>query len=154
MVRHSWQFADLRRLVRALVRLARRRTAHPESTQFASAFQPGEGYLIAAFPLKLVRSAEVPGIGTGEARWIAGIWNGGELPRIPTKKRKRNLYMSAQTLQIKGDWNIMKGKLKKAYGELTDDDLTYVRGHEDELVGRLQKRLGKTAEQVRAMLQK
>jgi uncharacterized protein YjbJ (UPF0337 family) len=54
-----------------------------------------------------------------------------------------------EKLQMKGSWNEMKGKLKQKYGELTDDDLTYSEGKEDELYGRLQKRLGKTKEEVR-----
>ena len=45
-------------------------------------------------------------------------------------------------LQIKGNWNEVKGKLKQQYAKLTDDDLTYVEGKEDELLGRIQKRLG------------
>lgn len=45
-------------------------------------------------------------------------------------------------LQIKGNWKEKKGKLKKKYGELTDDDLQYTEGKSEELVGRLQKRLG------------
>ena len=52
------------------------------------------------------------------------------------------------TLQIKGNWNIAKGKLKQKYAELTDNDLAYVHGKEDELVGRLQKRTGKTREEI------
>jgi len=51
-------------------------------------------------------------------------------------------------LQIKGSWNEMKGKLKQKYANLTNDDLTYVEGKEDELYGRLQKSLGKTKEQI------
>jgi uncharacterized protein YjbJ (UPF0337 family) len=47
-------------------------------------------------------------------------------------------------LQIKGNWNVIKGKLKQVYGELTDDDLAYSEGYEDQLVGRLQQKLGKT----------
>lgn len=53
------------------------------------------------------------------------------------------------TLQMKGTWNEVKGKLKQKYGELTDDDLTFEEGKEDELLGRLQKRLGKSKEEVR-----
>lgn len=52
-------------------------------------------------------------------------------------------------LQIKGSWNEIKGKLKQKYGELTDDDLTFAEGKEDEFLGRLQQRLGKTKEEVR-----
>ena len=52
-------------------------------------------------------------------------------------------------LSIKGNWNELKGKLKQKYGNLTDDDLTFAEGKEDELLGRLQKRLGKSKEDVR-----
>lgn len=52
-------------------------------------------------------------------------------------------------LQIKGAWNQVKGKLKQKYGQLTDDDLTFAEGKEDELYGRLQKRLGKTREEIK-----
>jgi uncharacterized protein YjbJ (UPF0337 family) len=51
-------------------------------------------------------------------------------------------------LEIKGNWNQLKGKLKEEYGELTDDDLTYTEGKEDQLVGRLQKKLGKSRDEV------
>lgn len=51
-------------------------------------------------------------------------------------------------LEIKGNWNEVKGKLKQQYGQLTDDDLTYVEGKEDELLGRLQKKTGKSKDQL------
>ncbi len=51
-------------------------------------------------------------------------------------------------LKIKGNWNELKGKLKQKYSDLTDDDLTYVEGKEDELIGRVQKKIGKTKEEV------
>ncbi len=51
-------------------------------------------------------------------------------------------------LEIKGNWNIAKGKLKQKWGELTDDDLDYVEGQQEELLGRIQKRTGKTREEV------
>ena len=47
-------------------------------------------------------------------------------------------------LQLKGSWNELKGKLKQKYGQLTDQDLMFAEGEEDELLGRLQKRLGRT----------
>ena len=56
-------------------------------------------------------------------------------------------------LQIKGNWNEIKGKLKQKYGELTDDDLTFAEGKEDELLGRLQQRLGKSKEEVRRAIE-
>ena len=49
----------------------------------------------------------------------------------------------------KGKWNETKGKLKQKYGQLTDDDLTFEEGKEDELLGRLQKKLGETKEKIR-----
>jgi len=56
-------------------------------------------------------------------------------------------------LQFKGGWNEVKGKLKQKYGQLTDDDLTFAEGKDDELLGRLQKRLGRTKEQIREELE-
>jgi uncharacterized protein YjbJ (UPF0337 family) len=56
-------------------------------------------------------------------------------------------------LQFKGSWNEVKGKLKQKYAQLTDDDLTYAEGKDDELIGRLQKKLGKSADEVRKVLE-
>jgi uncharacterized protein YjbJ (UPF0337 family) len=50
--------------------------------------------------------------------------------------------------QFKGAWNETKGKLKKEFAQLTDNDLMYEEGREDELIGRLQKKLGKTREEI------
>ena len=52
------------------------------------------------------------------------------------------------TLEIKGDWNITKGKLKQKWAKLTDNDLRYADGQEEELIGRLQKLTGETREAV------
>lgn len=57
------------------------------------------------------------------------------------------------TLQIKGSWNIAKGKLKQKFAELTDDDLRYAEGKENELIGRIQKRTGKTKEEVERVVE-
>ena len=62
--------------------------------------------------------------------------------------------MNATQLNLKGNWNVVKGKLKQTYGDLTDDDLTYVEGQENELVGRIQKRIGSTADDVHRLLEK
>ena len=56
-------------------------------------------------------------------------------------------------LQIRGNWNVIKGKLKQAYSQLTDDDLAYSEGNEDQLVGRLQQKLGKTKEEIQRAIQ-
>lgn len=55
-------------------------------------------------------------------------------------------------MQLKGNWNEMKGKLKQKYAQLTDDDLTFVEGKEEEMLGRLQQRLGKTKDDLRKEL--
>ena len=52
-------------------------------------------------------------------------------------------------LSVRGAWNEVKGKLKQKYANLTDDDLTFTEGKEDEMLGRLQKRTGRSKEQLR-----
>ena len=52
------------------------------------------------------------------------------------------------TLEIKGDWNIAKGKLKQKWAKLTDDDLQFSEGKSEELFGQIQKRTGETREAV------
>ena len=59
---------------------------------------------------------------------------------------------SANKLWWKGNWNTAKGQLKQQYADLTDDDLLYAEGKEEELYGRLQKRTGKTRAEVERML--
>lgn len=56
------------------------------------------------------------------------------------------------TLSLKGNWNIAKGKLKQKYATLTDDDLNYVEGKEEELYGRIQKRTGESRAAVERFL--
>ena len=56
-------------------------------------------------------------------------------------------------LDLKGRWNELKGKLKQKYGHLTDDDLTFAEGKEEELLGRLQQRLGRSKEDMRRELE-
>jgi uncharacterized protein YjbJ (UPF0337 family) len=57
-------------------------------------------------------------------------------------------------LQLKGNWNEIKGKLKQKYGQLTDQDLTFAEGKDDELLGRLQKRLGRSKDELRSEIEK
>ena len=52
-------------------------------------------------------------------------------------------------LEMKGTWNEIKGKLKQKYADLTDDDLTFAEGKDDELLGRLQKKLGRSKDDLR-----
>lgn len=56
--------------------------------------------------------------------------------------------------KIKGNWKEIKGKIKQKYGDLTDDDLAYVEGKEDELLGSLQKKLGKTKDEIASEIKK
>ncbi len=58
--------------------------------------------------------------------------------------------MNAQTL--KGNWHIAKGKLKQKYANLTDNDLRYVEGKEEELVGHIQKVTGASREEIERLL--
>lgn len=58
----------------------------------------------------------------------------------------------ADNLRLKGNWNEMKGKLKQQYADLTEDDLTYTEGKEDELLGRLQKKTGRTRDELKNQL--
>ena len=55
---------------------------------------------------------------------------------------------------IKGNWNEISGKLKQKYANLTDDDLLFVKGKEEELVGRIEKRIGQTREKIRKLISK
>jgi len=57
-------------------------------------------------------------------------------------------------LQFKGGWNEVKGKLKQKYGQLSDNDLTFAEGKDEELLGRLQTRLGKSKEELRKEIER
>ncbi len=62
--------------------------------------------------------------------------------------------MNSMNDKINGNWNELKGMLKQEYAQLTDNDLLYVEGMEDELHGRLQKSLGKTKDEVNAIIER
>ena len=53
--------------------------------------------------------------------------------------------------ELKGNWNEQKGKLKQKFAELTDDDLMYAEGKKDEMLGKLQIKLGKTADEIKQL---
>ena len=61
----------------------------------------------------------------------------------------RELSSVMTNLKFKGTWNELKGKLKQKYGQLTDDDLMFAEGKQDEFFGRLQQKLGKSKEDLR-----
>lgn len=79
-----------------------------------------------------------------------------EKSRVETTEKSREMRdtvtSSPGRLAWKGDWNETKGKLKQKFAQLTDDDLLYQEGKEEELYGRLQKKLGKTRAEIEDLL--
>ena len=77
------------------------------------------------------------------------------VPPVPSNFRKTDLRSACELsitmtkLEFKGSWNEVKGKLKQKYAQLSDDDLTFAEGKDDELLGRLQQKLGKSKEDLR-----
>jgi uncharacterized protein YjbJ (UPF0337 family) len=65
-----------------------------------------------------------------------------------------NMEAMMNTLSFKGRWNEVAGKLKQQYANLTDDDLLFAEGKEDEMLGRLQVKLGKSKEEIRDLITK
>lgn len=64
------------------------------------------------------------------------------------RKKLKFKTMSALTDKLTGNWNQVKGGLKQEYGQLTDDDLKYQEGQEDQLLGKIQEKTGKTKEEI------
>lgn len=60
--------------------------------------------------------------------------------------------MSTFSDQVKGNWNVVKGNLKQRWANLTDDDLLYEEGKEDELLGRIERATGETKENINRFL--
>jgi uncharacterized protein YjbJ (UPF0337 family) len=73
-------------------------------------------------------------------------------PTCNNQSQKKSTIMNE--LKIKGNWNEKKGNLKQKYAELTDDDLRYAEGKEEELVGRVQQRLGVSKDEARNVINK
>jgi uncharacterized protein YjbJ (UPF0337 family) len=57
------------------------------------------------------------------------------------------------TTEVKGNWNEQKGKLKQKFADLTDNDLLYEQGKKEEMLGRLQIKLGKTREELHKIIE-
>jgi uncharacterized protein YjbJ (UPF0337 family) len=68
--------------------------------------------------------------------------------RVQAKGARSKWNMNA--LEVKGNWNIAKGKLKQKFARWTEDDVQFVEGKEDELLGRIQKRTGRAGKKIRA----
>ena len=56
------------------------------------------------------------------------------------------------TTELKGQWDIQKGKLKQKFATLTDSDLLFAEGKKEEMMGRLQTKLGKTKEELHKLI--
>lgn len=56
------------------------------------------------------------------------------------------------TTEVKGNWNEQKGKLKKKFAMLTDNDLMFAEGKKEEIMGKLQVKLGKTKDELRKII--
>jgi uncharacterized protein YjbJ (UPF0337 family) len=58
------------------------------------------------------------------------------------------------TTELKGDWEVQKGKLKQKFAKLTDNDLLFVEGKKEEMLGKLQIILGKSKEELQKLIEK
>lgn len=56
------------------------------------------------------------------------------------------------TTEMAGNWNEQKGKLKQKFAQLTDNDLMFAEGKKDEMLGRIQIKLGKTKEELHKII--
>ena len=61
-------------------------------------------------------------------------------------------FKKMNTTELKGNWNEQKGKLKKKFGYLTDNDLMFEEGKQEEMYGKLQIKLGKTKDELRKLI--
>jgi len=69
-------------------------------------------------------------------------------PSLTTKNSS-----TMNSIELKGNWNEQKGKLKQKYASITDNDLLFLEGKKDEMLGKLQIKLGKTKEELYAMIE-
>lgn len=90
------------------------------------------------------------GGGNGPARELQKEFSRRVKSRGENKTAKHNNYMN--TLTAKGHWNIAKGRLKQKFAQLTDDELQFIEGKEDELIGRIQKRTGQARGKIKHIL--
>jgi uncharacterized protein YjbJ (UPF0337 family) len=67
-----------------------------------------------------------------------------------TSQNKKNEMKNLT--ELKGSWNETKGKLKQKFAMLTDSDLLLVEGKQDEMIGRLQIKLGKTKAEIQKVI--
>jgi uncharacterized protein YjbJ (UPF0337 family) len=60
--------------------------------------------------------------------------------------------LTMNKLQFKGEWHELKGKLRQKFAELTDNDVDYAEGQEEELLGHLQQKLGKSQQEIAELI--
>jgi len=65
----------------------------------------------------------------------------------------KTLHIMPNSTELQGNWDEFKGKLKQKYAELTDDDLTYEEGKDDEMWGRLEQKIGKAKKEILSLFQ-
>ncbi|KAA5546649.1 CsbD family protein [Adhaeribacter rhizoryzae] len=79
-----------------------------------------------------------------------------ELDQVARKYMRKledlNITGTGSSLKMQGSWDEVKGRLRSQYGDLTDEDLTYTEGQADQLVGRLETKLGKTKAEIRRLI--
>jgi uncharacterized protein YjbJ (UPF0337 family) len=63
-----------------------------------------------------------------------------------------NKYTDMNTTEMKGTWETQKGKLKQRFAVLTDNDLMFAEGKKEEMLGRLQAKLGKTKAELQSII--
>jgi uncharacterized protein YjbJ (UPF0337 family) len=83
------------------------------------------------------------------AKSLDGVGLALRLAMRDQSRRQKRISITMTKLHFKGGWNEVKGKLKQKYGQLTDNDLAFAEGNDDELLGRLEQKLGKTKEDLR-----
>lgn len=82
---------------------------------------------------------------------------GDELDQMARKLMRqlegRNVSPTGSSLKMQGTWDDVKGRLKTRYGDLTDEDLTYVEGEEDKFLGNLEFKLGQGKKELRRIIE-
>jgi len=66
----------------------------------------------------------------------------------PYRRLRQQISEIMNKTELKGNWNEQKGKLKQKFAFLTDNDLMFEEGREEEMYGKLQVKLGKTREEL------
>jgi uncharacterized protein YjbJ (UPF0337 family) len=63
--------------------------------------------------------------------------------------RNDDLFDDTTELRARGNWHEVKGKVRQQYADLTDDDLEYAEGTQEEWFGKLSNKLGRTVDDIK-----